>query len=221
MDAPIDAPVDAVLFDFDLTLADSTHAIANCTNHALQQLGHQPVEAERVRRVIGLPRAEMFRMLTGVEDAALQELFTNHFSAHADEVMASQTRLYECVGPTLAALRQRGARVGIISMKFRRRIEEILRHAQQADAVDVIVGWEDVTRQKPHPEGLLLGLERLGVHSSRALYVGDHPFDAEAAHRAGVRFVGVRTGATDEATWSSCTRLAIVDDVAGVLAYLR
>lgn len=213
--------MDAVLFDFDLTLADSTGAIANCTNHALQVLGHRPVEVERVRRVIGLPRAEMFRLLTGVEDLALQEQFTTHFSAHADQIMVEQTLLYACVGPTLATLRARGVRIGIISMKYRRRIEEILRRAQLADAVDLILGWEDVTRQKPDPEGLLLGLERLGVSSSRALYVGDHALDAEAARRAGVHFIGVRTGATDEATWSSCTRLGVIDDVAGVLAFVR
>jgi len=213
--------MDAVLFDFDLTLADSTTAIANCTNHALQILGHAPVNPQQVHRVIGVPRQEMFRLLTGVEDVAIQDLFATHYSAHADEIMAEQTSLYECVGPTLTALRQRGVRIGIISMKFRWRIEAILRRLQLEDAVDLILGWEDVTRQKPDPEGLLLALERLGVDRSRAIYVGDHPFDAEAARRAGVHFVGVRTGATDEATWASCTRLGIVDDVAGVISFLR
>jgi phosphoglycolate phosphatase len=213
--------MDAILFDFDLTLADSTTAITNCTNHALEVLGHEPVEPERVHRVIGLPREEMFRVLTGVEDPALKELFANQYSAHADVIMAEQTLLYDCVVPTLAALRQRGVKTAIISMKFRHRIEAILRRVHLMDAVDLILGWEDVTRQKPDPEGLLLGLERLGVSASRALYVGDHPFDAEAARRAGVHFVGVRTGATDEATWSSCTRLGIVDDVSGVIEFLR
>jgi phosphoglycolate phosphatase len=213
--------MDAVLFDFDLTLADSTQPIADCVNHALQALGRPCVAPESVRRLIGLPRARMFRELTGGGDPELEARFSHHFAERADVVMAEQTRIYDCVAPTLAALRSRSVRVGIVSMKFRYRIEEVLRRAQLSDAVDLIVGAEDVTRQKPDPEGLLLGLARLGISCSRALYVGDHLLDAEAAKRAGMHFVGVRTGATDEAAWSSCTRLGVINDVAGVVDYLR
>src|SRR5262249_55112877 len=155
--------------------------------------------------------AQMFRALTGANDPALEARFTHHFAKRADIVMAEQTRIYDCVKPTFANLRRHNVRVGIVSMKFRYRIEEILRRSQLDDAVDLIVGGEDVKRQKPDPEGLLLGLARLGVSCESALYVGDHLLDAEAAKRAGMHFVGVRTGATDEAEWSSCTRLGVID----------
>jgi HAD superfamily hydrolase (TIGR01509 family) len=42
--------------------------------------------------------------------------------------------------------------------------------------------------RKPDPAGLRLALERLGVHSSRALHVGDEEADQQAAHAAGMRF---------------------------------
>jgi HAD superfamily hydrolase (TIGR01509 family) len=42
--------------------------------------------------------------------------------------------------------------------------------------------------RKPDPAGLLLALERLGVHAGRALHVGDEEADAEAARAAGMHF---------------------------------
>jgi beta-phosphoglucomutase-like phosphatase (HAD superfamily) len=73
------------------------------------------------------------------------------------------------------------------------RIAAILRRAGLERAVDLIVGAEDVTEHKPHPQGLLSALEQLGVVSARAVYVGDHPLDAEAAARAGLLFIAVLT----------------------------
>ena len=214
--------MDAVLFDFDLTLADSAAAAADCMNHALAAVGHRRVEPEVVRRLSGLPRVQMFRSLIGAQsDPDLEARFTKHFAERADAVMAEQTRIYDCVKPTLAALRSRGVRVGIVSMKYRYRIEDVLRRSELQGALDLVIGGEDVTNQKPDPEGLLLAIGRLGVSCSKALYVGDHPLDAEAARRAGMGFLGVRTGATDEAAWISCARLGVIDDVSGVMDYLK
>ena len=62
--------------------------------------------------------------------------------------------------------------------------------------VDVIVGGEDVEREKPDPAGLSAAVERLDVAPAALLYVGDSLTDAETARRAGVRFAAVLTGTT-------------------------
>jgi phosphoglycolate phosphatase-like HAD superfamily hydrolase len=53
---------------------------------------------------------------------------------------------------------------------------------------------EDARRRKPHPDALLLGLERLAVSAARAAYVGDSPEDVEMARAAGVYAVGIPGG---------------------------
>jgi len=98
------------------------------------------------------------------------------------------------VPETLARLRALGIRTAIVSTKFRYRIEGILAREGLDQAFDVIVGGEDVAVNKPDPEGLISALGRLGVEASRAVYVGDHLVDAEAAGRAGIRFIAVLTG---------------------------
>jgi len=63
-----------------------------------------------------------------------------------------------------------------------------------------IIGKEDVKRQKPHPEGINLILERLrtnhGLNAPRpqVIVIGDSPIDLEAAHKANCISIGVLSG---------------------------
>jgi phosphoglycolate phosphatase len=203
----------AVLFDFDLTLVDSTLAVIECSNHALSTMGFKPAEREVLRRTIGLPLPEAFRCVTGLADTKLETEYTRRFVSRADEVMVAWTRFYEGVPEALLDMRAAGLRLAIVSTKFRYRIDAILAKAALADAIDIVVGGEDVRQHKPSPDGLLYALARLDVTPSEALYVGDHPFDAEAAARARTAFVMVRTGSYDPAEWSGQAPLAVIDDV--------
>ena len=95
--------------------------------------------------------------------------------------MHGLTIIYPWVAETVQALRVTGRRLGIVSSKYRYRIERILAEGGLASHFEVIVGGEDVSRHKPDPAGLLLALQRLGLPAADVLYVGDHPVDAEAA----------------------------------------
>jgi pyrophosphatase PpaX len=67
------------------------------------------------------------------------------------------------------------------------------------DVVDRFVTLEDTTEHKPHPEPLWRGLELLGgIPQERAAYVGDSPFDVQAAKAAGLTSVAVSWGAFSE-----------------------
>ena len=59
---------------------------------------------------------------------------------------------------------------------------------------DVTVGAEDTERHKPHPEPLLAALDRLDADVEGAVYVGDSPFDVQAAKAAGIGSVAVTWG---------------------------
>ena len=59
-------------------------------------------------------------------------------------------------------------------------------------------------------------IERLGEDLDRALYVGDHLVDAQAAEALGVDFVGVLTGCATRETFAAHPALAIIEDVSGI-----
>jgi beta-phosphoglucomutase family hydrolase len=58
---------------------------------------------------------------------------------------------------------------------------------------DVVVSSEEVKQGKPHPDVFLAAAEKLKVAPSRCIVVEDAPAGVEAAHRAGMKAVGVRT----------------------------
>ena len=173
-----------------------------------------------MRRTIGLSLAHSFRVLSGNDDPGLGAAYAKHFGEHADRVMAELVCLYPGVADTIRDLRGRGLRTAIVSTKFRYRIEDILKRAELSGLVDVIVGGEDVAQHKPHPESLQRALRLLDVHPSRAVYVGDHPVDAQAAAAAQIPFVGVLTGATDAQAWAAFALLSIIADVTELPAML-
>jgi len=212
--------VEAILFDFDLTLADSSAAVTECANHALRALGLAAAEPVLVHQTIGLSLVQSFRALSGNDDPSLGAAYAKHFGEHADRVMAELVCLYPGAADTIRALRDRGLRTAIVSTKFRYRIEDILRRADSSGLVDVIVGGEDVAQHKPHPEGLLRALRLLDVHASRAVYVGDHSVDAQAAASAEIPFVGVLTGVTDAEAWAAFAPLRIIASVTGLPSVL-
>jgi len=201
------------LFDFDLTLADSSVAIVECTEHALRQLNCAPAPPVQIRSVIGLSLPAMFRALTGDEREGRARAFARHFVERADEVMVPSTRIYPQVPELFARLGEQGLAIGIVSSKFRYRIDAILALSGLRSYVDVLVGGEDVQRHKPDPEGLLFALARLELPAASAVYVGDHAVDAQAAARAGVAFIGAVSGMTSFDAWAQAGKQAVRQNI--------
>jgi phosphoglycolate phosphatase len=207
---------DAVLFDFDYTLADSSSAVVECANTALRALGLPEASEHDICRTIGLAIPEALARLAGEENRHRVVEFRQHWRKRSDEIMIEWTRFFPYVPAALANLNQCSLSLGIVSTKFRQRIEAGLNREALSHYFDVVVGGEDVKAHKPDPEGLIEALKRLGVPSSRALYVGDSVTDAETAQRAGVAFLAVLSGKTGREEFAGYPVEAILDNVAGL-----
>ena len=203
----------AIIFDFDYTLADSSRGVVECVNHALSELGLPTATAEAIHRTIGLSLTDTLLELAGVEHATQGDDFVRLFVKRADEVMADSTVVFESVPRTIEMLKEHGFGLGIVSTKFRYRIEAVLGRENLLSSFDVIVGGEDVTVHKPDPTGLLTAMEKLGSQRSVSLYMGDSVVDAHTAQRAGVPFVAVLSGVTPKEDFAGYAALGILDDV--------
>jgi phosphoglycolate phosphatase len=208
---------EALIFDFDYTLADSSRGAIACIGYALAQMGLPPVSGDDACRTIGLSLPETLRVLTGETDPQQGARFEALFIAHAEEVMTARTVLLPVTRETVEQLRDAGYRLAIVSTKYRRRIREVLVREGLAEAFGVIVGGEDVSRTKPHPEGLNRALQALGngqpLPKERVLYVGDSLTDARAAARAGLPFAAVLTGTTPRAAFAPYMPWSVLDDL--------
>lgn len=209
------------LFDFDYTLADSSRGITLCFRHVLERNGYAGVTDEAIRRTIGKTLEESFSILTGVTDPDRLAAFKAEYRREADVYMTPNTRLFPETLRVLRTLKERGAKIGIISTKYRFRIHDTMDQHLPADFLDIVVGGEDVSRAKPDPEGLLYAIRQLGVKKKRVLYIGDSTVDAETAQAAGVDFAGVTHGVTTADELAAYPHRRIMDSLTELLALRR
>ena len=211
----------ACVFDFDLTLADSSEGILKSFKHTLTAFGCPLPDDKTIYDTIGLPLIDAFGILTGVPNEPRRFAMRDEYVRKADEVMVAGTYFYKGVVDGLKALRERGVLVGVCSSKMRYRIEQSFDVKAGCRPVDLIIGLDDAERPKPDPCGLYKCLEGLGVAKKDALYVGDNIIDAKTAQNAGVDFAAVLTGSTTEREFSEFPNVAVCKDLAGLLANIK
>src|SRR5205085_10379060 len=118
------------------------------------------------------------------------------------------------VPETLAALKAAGLALAVCSNKPVAFTRSLLAAFGVAGQFDAVLGPEDVPRPKPAPDMLRVGLQRLGVASADALYVGDMTVDIQTARAAGVRVWVVPTGSDDRAALRAARPDRLLDDFA-------
>jgi len=87
------------------------------------------------------------------------------------------------------------------------------------DLVEFATSADDVSRSKPCPDVFNAALDRLAsVSNDEAIVVGDTPYDAQAAGKAGLRTIGVLSGGFSQQTLRDAGTMWIYEDVADLLA---
>src|SRR5262249_9628187 len=94
----------------------------------------------------------------------------------------------------LKQLTDAGITVTIASSKRRNLIETVLEHHDIQDYFSLVVGAQDVTNHKPHPESVHHTVSKLDMAHDHAVVIGDSTYDLDMASAAGVDAIGVTTG---------------------------
>ena len=116
--------IQCVIFDFDYTLADSSDGVIDCVNYALRRLGLPAAGDDAIRHTIGMSLPRTLTTLAGEEHADLGDEFMSLFIERADVVLHDMITIFEFVPSTVDVLLKNGFTLGIVSSKFRRRIEQ-------------------------------------------------------------------------------------------------
>ena len=136
----------------------------------------------------------------------------------ATQYMNINTFLYSETSRVLQSLKNHGYKLGIISTKYRYRIQDLLKNYFTNNFFDIIIGGEDVSEHKPSPEGILKAIEQLDVEKSQVLYIGDSVVDADAAQQAGVHFAGVLHAMTTKEELQIYPHDLIMNDLTGLFS---
>jgi HAD superfamily hydrolase (TIGR01549 family) len=203
--------VRAVLFDWDGTLVDSAAASLRSYVSLFGGYGitYGPDEFERTYS----PNWHRTYAALGLPPEKWDEADARWLELYADEANGLLPGAWD----TLVRLRQAGLAQGLVTSGSRPRVERDLARLEVAGFFRVVVCGGDTRERKPHPEPLLVALERLEVLAAEAAYVGDSPEDIEMAKAAGVYAIGIPGGFPNRASLVASAPDLLAEDLGSAL----
>jgi HAD superfamily hydrolase (TIGR01509 family) len=190
-------PLNALLFDLDGTLLDTNEQHARAWQRALDHLGYR-VPTPRIMPEIGKGGDRVVPALVGekTEQRHGGELRKAQGEAYRRIVEEEGVRLFPQAEALLEAVRARSLRAALVTGSGAEDLDTVLAQAGlDADAhFEAVVTSGDADETKPSPAPVEAALEKLELAPGLCAAVGDTPYDARAAARAGVVTLGVRSG---------------------------
>ncbi|MDH4139401.1 MAG: HAD-IA family hydrolase [Coriobacteriia bacterium] len=181
----------AVLFDLDGTLVDTVALILASMRHATHTvLGYTPPD-EVLMQGVGVPLATQMHAFS-VEHA---EELVRTYRAHNWEIHDELIAEYPGAEDVLGELAARGMPMGVVTSKSRSVATRGIERFELQRYLRVVVCADDTTRHKPEPDPLVRAAGLLGVPLDECAYVGDSPYDMQAALAGGAIAVAALWGA--------------------------
>ena len=213
--------VKAVLCDMDGTLVDSNELHAESWQRCFATFGITATVGE-VQRQIGKGGDQMLPVFVGKERLAeieeeLKECKKKLFEA---EYLA-QVKPFPQARELMETIAGHGIRIAMASSAAKEELDKYLEIVGIAELVHEKTSSDDAEDSKPEPDIFLAALEKLGLAPEETVALGDTPWDAQAAGRAGVRTIGVECGGWLEEDLRKAGCVEVYRDPAELLAGLR
>ena len=180
----------ALMFDFNGTLSHDEPLLCAIYRELFAKHGRPLTEEQYYTRLAGLSEEVIIGSWLGVDGQLLGSLVAERIERYAVDAADGST----VTEPVREAVRYAAARVpvAIVSGAFRAEIVPVVEAAGLATEITAIVAADDVEHCKPHPEGYLLALDRLGVGPGAGIAFEDTEAGIASAKAAGLRCLAVR-----------------------------
>jgi HAD superfamily hydrolase (TIGR01509 family) len=205
----------AVILDVDGTLVDSNDQHAQAWVDTLAEFG-RPVEFAKVRRLIGMGGDKLLPEVTGISTDAPdgQRISKRRKEIFHQRYLASIVP-FPKVRELLERMKAAGLRLVVATSAEQEQLEPLLRIAGVTDLLEDKTSSSDAENSKPDPDIVQAALRKLQVPPAEAVMLGDTPYDIEAAARAGIHTIALRSGGWNDEDLREA--VAIYDDPADLL----
>ena len=189
----------ALIFDLDGTLADTSPDLLGATNAVLTARGRPRLDLDHLRHMVGFGAVALITQAMEASGAPvaegdmprLIEIFLDHYRGH----IADGTRLFPQVTETLTALKQDGARLGVLTNKPQELTDLLLPRLGLEDLFSAVYGAGRKPYTKPDPRIFQDVVADLSGRGS-AVMIGDSITDLNTARAAGVPCILMSYGFT-------------------------
>lgn len=205
----------ACIFDLDGTLANTLESIAYCANRAIATVGLGPNPVENYKQYAGDGAPEMLRRsLRAAGDKKLEyfERVQKEYAAIFAKDCMYHVEPYAGIREALAALKERGVYLAVLSNKPHARTVDVIETLFGAGYFDDVQGMIDEASRKPSPVGALAIAERAKAAPGDCLYVGDTNTDMQTGKAAGMYTVGVSWGFRERSELTAHGADVVIDE---------
>jgi HAD superfamily hydrolase (TIGR01509 family) len=189
-----DEMIEALLCDIDGTLVQSNWLHAEAWRLAFAEMGIE-LEKEDVRRQIGKGGDELIPVYVSWWKRKQVEEPLKVYRKHIFQAdFLPQVKPLPQAKEFLVRVKEAGIRLALASSADKDELLIYKKIVGMEELVDEETSADDADRSKPHPDIFQAALERLKLPAKKCMALGDTPYDAEAAGKAGLRTIGVTTG---------------------------
>jgi len=210
--------IKAVIFDVDGTLVDSNDLHVEAWQVAFKGCGKE-VTYEELHEQMGKGGDQLMPVFCSREelDKFGEELERSRAELFATDYLP-RVRPFPKVRELFERIKADGPAIALASSAREEELEQHKRNLRIEDLLEAATSADDAERSKPHPDifqAALAGIK--GVAPAEAVVVGDTPYDALAAAKAGMRTIGLLSGGFTAEALRAAGAGEIYEDVADLL----
>lgn len=211
----------ALLCDIDGTLVQSNWLHAEAWRLAFAEMGLD-LDLETLRRQIGKGGDELIPVFVPwwkrpIVEEPLKTL-RKYFFQHG---LRQQVKAIPGVRELLLKVHAEGVKVTVATSSDKEDLKVLLAVAGVEDLIDEQTTADDADRAKPHPDIFAAAIKKVGLPATECIALGDTPYDAESAGKAGIRTIGVMTGGWSREELFEAGCVEVYESAADLLARLQ
>lgn len=184
-----------VLFDLDGTLVDSAPDLCASLNRIRRSENLAPLPYNVLREYAGSGARGLLKIGFDITDQdprfpELKERFLSDYQNHCAEKVCC----FDGIEQTLEEIEQAGWQWGVVTNKFSNFTVPIMKKLGLYDRACVIISGDETGKLKPHPDNMLVALNKMRALPQETPYVGDDIRDSKVAQSLGMPFAAATWG---------------------------
>lgn len=219
-------PLDAVFFDLDGTLLDTSLDLGCALNHILMNEGIAPLSQNKIRAHVSNGAAALIRLGLGqnIEEEHLQKHRSRLLDYYLDNI-AEYTEPFQGIRELIEQCATHSIKWGIVTNKPKLYTEVLMGQIPFASEPSAIVCPDHIGISKPSPEPLLHACKLANCSPDNAIYIGDHLRDIECGKNANMTTIAVGYGFTESIdehlSWGATHSVSHADEIWPILEQYR
>lgn len=192
----LETSIECVLFDLDGTLIDTAPDFTLVVNKLLAEHNREALSHKVIHLNVSNGARALVKNAFQIDETHddFSNLLQRLLELYYEQLDSTAATLYPGLDALLSQLEVQDIPWGIVTNKPEKYSARLLEKLQLSSRCSVLICPDHVSETKPHPEPIFLALEKLGLTSERAIYIGDHMRDIQAAKNADVIAIAAAYG---------------------------